>query len=211
MNTYETQPSVLLVEDSVTQAEQLRCILEKNGFQSIVATNGSEALKVLESMRPTLLISDIIMPGMDGFTLCKTIRKNSAVSNLPVMLLTSLSGTQDILSALQCEADSFLSKPYSEEELLNCIHRLLEATEQRQRYADNDNTIRIDGEIIEIAADQRRILGLLVSCYDTTVRKNRVLINSQKQLKELNLKLEIALEEVSEAHRRQKSWHSMTS
>lgn len=193
--------TILLVEDSHTQAEQLRLILKKNGFQTITASNGEEALKILENRPlPKLLISDIIMPGMDGFTLCKTIRQQSATANLPVMLLTSLSSSRDILSALQCEADTFLSKPYGEEELLTCIQRVLEATEHRQRSA-NDTTIKIDGTAFEIATDRRRILNLLVSSYDTTVRKNRALIDSKNQLKELNLRLEIALEEASEARR----------
>ena len=192
--------SVLLVEDSHTQAEQLRLILEKNGFQTVTATNGEEALKLLKSRRPTLLISDIIMPGMDGFTLCSSIRRDSTTANLPVMLLTSLSSTRDILSALQCEADTFLSKPYSEEELLTCIYRVLEATGHRRRSAGS-GTIKIDGATFQIDTDRRRIIDLLVSCYDATVRKNRALIDSENLLKELNIKLEIALEEASEARR----------
>src|SRR5207249_5107327 len=100
-------PDALIVEDSPTQAMLLQNILEKNGFRVTWVCNGKLALEHLKTHRPTLVITDIQMPVMDGYELCHAVKTDPELSGLPVMLLTSLSAPQDIIRGLECGADNF--------------------------------------------------------------------------------------------------------
>ncbi len=108
---------VLIVEDSITQAMQLQHILEENGYDATVVSNGSEALRSIRKSKPRIVISDIIMPEMDGYELCRQIKANELYRDISVILLTSLSQPQAVIWALQCGADKFLTKPYDENHL----------------------------------------------------------------------------------------------
>src|SRR5271169_650015 len=105
---------ILVVEDSSMQAELLKCILEQHAHRVSIAQNGKEALDYLKDHMPTLIISDIVMPEMDGYQLCKTIKSDEKLGHIPVILLTSLSDPEDIINGLECGADYFITKPYDE-------------------------------------------------------------------------------------------------
>src|SRR5450432_64397 len=109
---------VLVVEDCPAQAEQLRYILEKNHYRVTVATNGGAALAMIAEETPALIISDIIMPEMDGYEFCRRIKKTEGWYHIPVILLTALVDPQDIIRGLACGADNFITKPYNEEKLI---------------------------------------------------------------------------------------------
>ncbi len=103
--------AILIVEDSVTQAERLGHTLEQAGYDVSKRVNGGEALAFLENSHPDLIISDIVMPETDGFQLCRRIKSDSRLKDIPVILLTALSDPQDVLTALECGADNFITKP----------------------------------------------------------------------------------------------------
>src|SRR5664280_1535696 len=94
--------AILIVEDSLTQAEKIRYLLEKHNYNVLVATNGDKALKILDNHKVSLVISDIIMPGMNGFELCEAIKSNDHSSDMPVILLTALSEAKELLHGLAC-------------------------------------------------------------------------------------------------------------
>ena len=96
---------ILVVEDSPTQAENLKYRLEQQGYRVFEAPNGEEALTMIDQIRPAVIISDILMPKMDGFLLCKKIKSDENLKNIPVILLTALSDPQDVLKGLECGAD----------------------------------------------------------------------------------------------------------
>src|SRR5690606_9614853 len=101
---------ILVVEDSRTQAEQLRHLLETHGYTVGIAGNGRQALAAMREARPALVISDIVMPEMDGYQLCRAIRRDETLRDIPVVLVTSLSSPQDVIKGLECGADSFIRK-----------------------------------------------------------------------------------------------------
>ena len=113
---------ILVVEDSPTQAIRLQHILETRGFEVAVAFNGKAALEHLEHDRPSIVISDVIMPEMDGYELCKRIKSDEGLKDIPVILLTSLSDPEDIIRGLEVGADNFITKPYQEKLLVSRIH-----------------------------------------------------------------------------------------
>ena len=105
-----TQVNILIVEDSPTQTKLLRLILEEKGYIIDSALNGVKALECIRRQKPNLVITDIIMPEMDGFALCKALKSDPDLKHIPVMLLTSLSDPQDVIKALQAGADNFSDK-----------------------------------------------------------------------------------------------------
>ena len=82
--------TILIVEDSRTQSAYLQSILESENYKTRIALNGAEALALISEKKPELVLTDVIMPVMDGFALCKNIKKEQSLSDIPVILLTSL-------------------------------------------------------------------------------------------------------------------------
>lgn len=128
---------ILIVEDSITQARVLSSMIEKNGFKPRVAQNGKEALALLKKHIPDIIISDIVMPEMNGYELCNEVKSDQKLKHIPVMLLTSLSDSEDVIKGLTCGADNFFTKPYSEEILLSRIRFILANRELRkERFSE---------------------------------------------------------------------------
>src|SRR5262249_38230607 len=118
--------SILVVEDSLTQAERLKFILSPRGYAVHTARNGREAIEQLgEGLRPSLVLSDIVMPEVDGDQLCEHVKRDPQLRHLPVILLTSLTDPVDVMRGLECGADNFIFKPYDEAYLLARIAYVL--------------------------------------------------------------------------------------
>ena len=182
---------ILVVEDSPTQAEQLRYILEKNRYRVSVAGNGEEALAMIKGKRPDLVISDILMPEMDGYELCRSIKALDGLQAAPVMLLTSLTDLRDVMRGLECGADNFITKPYDEGYLLSRIgHLLVNRRQPREPEAVREMKITFEGQEYVITADRRQILDLLLSTYEAAIRKNTELVRTRDQLQLINEQLE---------------------
>jgi signal transduction histidine kinase len=182
---------ILIVEDSAIQAESLRRVLAGEGYVVSAVKDGAAGLAKMREAPPDLVISDIIMPEMGGFELCRNIKADGRLANIPVILLTSLADPQDVIRAVQCGADHFLTKPYDKSHLLATIGRLLDDQNLRDRE-ENQSGIQISyrGEKYSIASNRRQILNLLLSTYETAMLKNLDLIRTQEELKSLNDDLE---------------------
>jgi len=182
---------ILIVEDSITQAMQLQNILEVNGYDTIIAANGREALQSIGASRPVIIISDIVMPEMDGYELCRTIKADEKLRGTPVILLTSLSDPQDVIKALQCGADKFITKPYNEMQLLATIEHLhVNKNQQSLEEIQEGIPVSYRGESYLITSTRLQILNLLLSTYETAMAKNFDLIEVQDELKRFNTELE---------------------
>ncbi|MBE3587370.1 MAG: diguanylate cyclase [Thermoanaerobacteraceae bacterium] len=109
---------VLIVEDSPLQRQVLARHLTTENLQVITASTGEEALKLVESTRPDLVILDLILPGMDGFEVCRRLKTDQATAVIPVVIITSKSGREERIRGLLCGAEDFLVKPVDRRELL---------------------------------------------------------------------------------------------
>ncbi|CAN5401705.1 hypothetical protein BH09SUM1_BH09SUM1_31220 [soil metagenome] len=188
--------TILVAEDSPTQAEQIRWSLEEFGYKVLIAPNGKRALELAAEHHPTLIITDIIMPEMDGFTLCQEVKKNPKLHEIPVMLLTSLSDTVDVVRGLECGADNFLVKPCEDRYLKSRIDYILANRLVRSHDAFQMGLqINFAGNKYTISSDRLQILNLLLSTYETAVEKNRDLTNVQAELKALAESLEVKVQE----------------
>jgi len=116
---------VLIVEDSRTQAEILKHTLEKNGYDPVVAENGRDALALLEEVRPDVIISDVVMPVMDGYEFCRTVKNDERFRDIPLILLTMLMDSKDVIYAMVSGADNFITKPYQGDYLVARLRKIL--------------------------------------------------------------------------------------
>ena len=182
---------IFIVEDSPTQLEQLKIILEEAGFDYDFAVNGKEALEKIMVTKPDLVITDIVMPEMNGYDLCKTIKSNPETKNIPVMLLTTLSDPADVIKGLEAGADNFMTKPYNPDTLISRINFILVNLQLRRQTIHSDVGIEINfgGRTYFINSDKMQILDLLLSTYENAIQKNQELIDTNKKLTEMHKEL----------------------
>jgi len=188
--------NILIVEDSPTQAEQLKFLLEECGYTILVAANGKEGLDVARKNKPTLVISDILMPVMDGYELAYEIKRDEELKKIPIILVTSLMDRKDVIRKASVVADGYFTKPYDDEYLLSKIESLLSISGREERTADTSGLeVFFAGERFAITSSRRQILNFLLSIYENTIRQNRDLILMQHELQSFNEQLEEKVEE----------------
>jgi len=198
-----TEAKILIVEDSQTQALKLHHCLQRRGYQPHIADSGEAALDFLKTKQPALVISDVVMPGMDGFELCVRIKDDPQLVNIPVILLTSLAEPQHILRGLEAKADYYFTKPYDTERLLGKIANLLSTENGSANGADTPAlTVNLAGETHTVTSDPQVVLNLLVATYENALQQNRELSQTKAALDQLNNRLEEKLEELSESEDR---------
>jgi len=117
--------SILIVEDHIIIQKNLQAILELNGFVVFSAANGLEGMELLSKNTPDLIITDIMMPVMDGYTFMFRIRQDQKFDSVPVIMLTALEGAEDRIKGLEAGAVDFIVKPFSAKELLFKVRNIL--------------------------------------------------------------------------------------
>ncbi len=186
------QIEILVAEDSPTQAEHVRYMLEKRGFKVLSAANGKEALEVLKRHKPDIVVTDILMPEMSGYELCKKIRADVRLKDVPVIIVTALSHPADVLDGLEAEADNFITKPYDEDFLVSRIQYMIDNKELRKNSeADPGINVFFSGKNYYVTAERTHMLDLLLSTYESAYLQNRDLIKARIDLEKLNDELEL--------------------
>jgi len=118
--------TILFIEDEPTLQKLVGSFLEKEGYQVISALDGEAGLKLAKTMKPDLILLDLILPRKDGFTVLEEIKKDEAVKNIPVIILTNLEGSGDVEKALSLGATTYLVKAnYELEEVVKKIKETL--------------------------------------------------------------------------------------
>jgi CheY-like chemotaxis protein len=116
---------VLVVEDSRTQAEQIKYALESLGLEVINAYDGLEGLRLASEMQPSLIVLDIVLPNMDGFQVCHRLRRDPATKAIPIIMLTEKSNPQAIISGVQAGANDYIPKDvFASEHLISTMESL---------------------------------------------------------------------------------------
>lgn len=137
--------TILIVDDEPTARETLVAVLEGQDYQIEMAKDGFQALKLLESLSVDLILMDIMMPGMDGFEVCRRIRATPRLAEVPIIMLTALDDRASLLRGIESGADDFLTKPIDRYELsarvrtitrLNRYHTILEQRENLREMAE---------------------------------------------------------------------------
>ena len=188
---------ILAAEDSMVQAKKLKFFFETNQINYKICKNGSEAYEEALLEKPLLIISDIIMPVMDGYEFCSKIKNNTELHDIPVILLTSLSDPLDIIKGLQAGADNFITKPYEDKYLISRIKYLIANRSIRSSgFGEMTIEIMFQNQKFQINSDKKQILDLLLSVYEAAISRNTQLIEAQHQLQILNENLLAANEDL---------------
>lgn len=175
---------ILVVEDSLTQAEQLKFILKKKNYKVTIANNGVQALEYINKSMPDLVVTDILMPQMDGYQLCERIKEDDRLKHIPVILLTSLSDPCDVIKGLKVKADNFITKPYNESFLLSRIqHMLINIELRKNRISEMGIEVFFAGEKHFINSERIQIIDLLLSTFENAVQKTKELEDANNELK----------------------------
>jgi len=125
---------ILVVDDEHLYRHLLKVNLEKEGYDVIAASDGEEALDIISTKRPDLVILDLLMPRLDGFTTCERIRQ---FSNMPIIILTAKGDEQDRVAGLNIGADDYVVKPFSATELVARVRAVLRRAETTEQVANN--------------------------------------------------------------------------
>ena len=149
--------TVLIVEDDRNIADLLRLYLEKEGYKVVIASDGLKGVEEFRACQPSLVLLDVMLPGMDGWGVCRTIR---AESKTPIIMLTAKSETEDKVQGLKQGADDYITKPFEMKEVLARIEAVLRRSgiepERSSRRLTFDKLI-IDMDAFELTVDGKKI------------------------------------------------------
>ena len=150
----ENAPYILIVEDNTPLRIFLKQTLS-DSYATESAENGTEALAIISQRQPDLIISDVMMPGMDGLELCRRVKENMETSHIPIILLTALGDKEDILNGLECKADQYIVKPFDLTMLKANISNLLENRDHlRQKLQKTIITnLKREGQLVNNSPD----------------------------------------------------------
>ncbi len=184
---------ILVVDDERDTVTLLQRILEREGFEVIKAYNGNEALSRIQENPVDLVILDVMMPGIDGYEVCKQIKSNPETSHIPVIFLSVRSSDIDIIKGLEYRAEDYITKPFNKQILLAKIKAILSnkmhSTFEKTAHTSGKCSLRIVNSIDEIEADA------IFAC--TTVLQKlitqegsffAILLNEEEQIKKINIK-----------------------
>ena len=120
---------ILVVDDDVALAEMIGIVLHNKGFDVVFCADGSQALAQFQESHPDLVLLDVMLPGMDGFDVCRAIRR---ISDAPIVMLTARSDTSDVVTGLEAGADDYVPKPFKPKELVARVRARLRGREDAQ-------------------------------------------------------------------------------
>jgi DNA-binding response OmpR family regulator len=119
---------ILLVEDEPVVIELLKIYLEKHGFSIIHVSDGTDALNKVRGENPALIILDVMIPKLNGFEVCRLMKSDPVLKNIPIIILSALVQKKEIETGIRMGADLYMTKPFDNSELLSNIQKLLSKT-----------------------------------------------------------------------------------
>jgi putative two-component system response regulator len=132
--------TILIVDDDVAGQLTLESILDGQGYTLEFAENGVQALEKISRLLPDIILLDVMMPGMDGFEVCRKIRATPSISEIPIIILTALDDKKSLMSGLEAGADDYLTKPYDRYELLARLMGITRLNRYRKLVDERTNT-----------------------------------------------------------------------
>ncbi|MBQ6838063.1 MAG: response regulator transcription factor [Clostridia bacterium] len=147
---------ILIVDDDINICELLRLYLEKDGFEAEVVTDGLNAINVFNSINPDLVLLDIMLPGMDGWQICREIRKTSQT---PIIMLTAKTETFDKVLGLELGADDYIAKPFETKEVVARIKAVLRRSSNKNEASNAIKEVNFDKLMINLTNYELKVDG----------------------------------------------------
>jgi len=177
---------ILLVEDEESLREAIKLNLELEGYEVVTSANGKKALELTQQQHFDLLLLDVMLPELDGFTIAEQVRLSN--NEVPILMLTAKDMAQDRITGLKKGADDYLTKPFNLEELLLRVHNLVRRSQRvrgdlNEHYAFGDNKVNFStfeahtwrGETLTLTKKEAMLLKLLVERKNEVVSRNQIL------------------------------------
>ncbi len=171
--------TVLIIEDDPNIVDLIRANLAVRGYATVVSTDGSKALRRLDTDRPDIVLLDLTLPDLDGIELCRQIREHSSVG---VIVVSARRGERDKVAALLAGADDYLTKPFGIEELLARITATLRRTRAPTTLADTPSVVELHGLVVDLAKQQVTRAGVAVHLTPTEFALLSALVTERGKL-----------------------------
>ncbi len=179
-------PYILAVDDEVDLLGTLTRALGREGYEIARATSGNEAWQKIVARRPDAVILDIMMPGMDGLTLCRQLRADNRFIDLPVLFLTARDDTEDVIAGLDAGGDDYVVKPFELPELTARVRALLRRGQREElkkpiielgaiRLDSDTYQVQAGGQMIQLTATEHRLLRFLMEHPNQALSPQRLL------------------------------------
>ncbi|MDP4088163.1 MAG: response regulator transcription factor [Bacillota bacterium] len=166
------EEKILVVDDEDNILELMRFNLENKGYKVLTAQNGLEAVRIAKTEIPQLVLLDLMLPGMDGYDVCKEIRRDNNISNMPIMMITAKGEELDKILGLELGADDYITKPFSIRELMARVKAVLRRTAVQQidkAYRFGNTSVDFDkhevmknDEKVELTLKEFELLEILI-------------------------------------------------
>jgi DNA-binding response OmpR family regulator len=165
--------TILIIEDEKDIIKMLEYNLKKEGFKTLAVRNGEAAIDMAKSEHPELVILDLMLPGIDGLEVCKTLKADSKTSSIPIIMLTAKSQESDKVVGLELGADDYMTKPFSPRELIARIKAVLRRSKEAEKLPEilkvgdlivdlAKISVTIKGKSIELTAKEFELLKTLI-------------------------------------------------
>src|ERR1051325_10296073 len=148
--------TVLIVDDDLSARETLVAMLEGELYDLQLAKDGMQALKMLEHLQPDVILLDVMMPGLDGFEVCRRIRSMSQVAEVPIIILTALDDRDSLLQGIESGADDFLSKPADRRELTARVRTITRLNRYRTLMEQRENIRQMAERTVAAQEEERQ-------------------------------------------------------
>ena len=183
---------ILIIDDDVAINELIKVNLELQGYEVIQAYNGTEGFALVKQEAPSLVILDVMMPEVDGFTVAQRIRQNQELSEIPIIMLTALSQLNDKVNGFNLGVDDYLTKPFEIEELLVRVRALLKRTSQipttlaiRDLLTYKEITLLPETYSVQINDKVQKLTPIEFDIFNILFQNHGNMVSAQKLLKEV--------------------------
>jgi len=179
---------ILIVEDEKDIAEAIEYNLAKEGFRVLKAYDGRKGMKIAQERLPDLLILDLMLPGMDGLDVCKTLKSDPKTSDIPIVMLTAKSEELDKVLGLELGADDYITKPFSMRELMARVKTILRRYEEGKPSGGesvvkfesiimdiNRHELKVSDKAVELTAKEFALLRFLIENRGRVFSRERLL------------------------------------
>lgn len=178
--------TILIVEDEKDIVKMLEYNLKKEGFKTLSARNGEDALDLAQSEHPGLIILDLMLPGIDGLEVCKVLKNETKTSSIPIIMLTAKSQESDKIVGLELGADDYVTKPFSPRELVARIRAVLRRFREKEKPPEKLRAgdliidcariaVTVKGKPVELTAKEFELLKALVRAKGRVLSRDHLL------------------------------------
>ncbi len=182
------QQHIVIVEDEADIAEVIEYSLSREGFETSSALNGQDGLELAQSVKPDLVLLDLMLPGLDGIEICRELKSDANTRSIPIIMVTAKGDESDIVLGLSMGADDYVTKPFSPKELVARVKAVLRRSSAKPESADQDrivldgvtidvtrHEVLVDGQSVAFTATELRLLHFLASHPGRVFTRNHLL------------------------------------